>query len=286
MNYNHLKQSAQKYLNLDIDSRIAVIQREVWVDYGTSEAVFHMMNNMADVPDRQNAPALLVTGPGGAGKSAIIAKIRNRVRRSEGLIFLSMAESPEIAIKKSLRTELAIAVGIPIDQHSRVRPGSEIPREIAEVIKLRGFWGVVIDELHDALLRPKHEQRINMSILKKLLSSEYGLKLFCFGTIAAKQALQSNDEFKRRFFEVPLKDWIEDEAFRAFLLEIEESLPLKKPSNLYSKEMVKEILHTTSGRMDSTISLIRSAACYALRSGAECIDVDFLQRAKRNPWGY
>lgn len=109
--------------------------------------------------------------------------------------------------------------------HSRVRPGSEIPREIAEVIKLRGFWGVVIDELHDALLRPKHEQRINMSILKKLLSSEYGLKLFCFGTIAAKQALQSNDEFKRRFFEVPLKDWIEDEAFRAFLLEIEESLP-------------------------------------------------------------
>lgn len=286
MNYNHLKQSAQKYLSLDIDSRIAVIQREVWVDYGTSEAVFHMMNNMADVPDRQNAPALLVTGPGGAGKSAIIAKIRNRVKRSEGLIFLSMAESPEIAIKKSLRTELAIAVGIPIDQHSRVKPGSEIPREIAEVIKLRGFWGVVIDELHDALLRPKHEQRINMSILKKLLSSEYGLKLFCFGTIAAKQALQSNDEFKRRFFEVPLKDWIEDEAFRAFLLEIEESLPLKKPSNLYSKEMVKEILHTTSGRMDSTISLIRSAACYALRSGAECIDVDFLHRAKRNPWGY
>lgn len=286
MSYNHLKQSAQKHLHLDVDSRIALIHKELWIDYGTSETVFHMMNNMADVPDRQNAPALLVTGAGGAGKSAIVAKIRSRVKKSEGLIFLSMAESPEIAIKKSLRAELAMAMGIPIDQHSRAKPGSEIPREIAEIIKLRGFWGVVIDELHDALLRPKHEQRINMSILKKLLSSEYGLKLFCFGTIAARQALQSNDEFKRRFFEIALKDWIEDEDFRAFLLEVEESLPLKKPSNLYSQEMVKAILGATSGRMDNTISLIRSAACYALKSGAECIDVDFLQRATRNPWGY
>jgi hypothetical protein len=125
-----------------------------------------------------------------------------------------------------------------------------------------------------------------MSILKKMLSSEYGLKLFCFGTVSARNALQSNDEFKRRFYEISLGDWSEDEAFRAFLLEVEESLPLKKPSLLYSEELVKAILSVTYGRMDKTIELIKSAACYAIKSGAEQIDLEMLRRATRNPWGY
>ncbi|MOA22000.1 Bacterial TniB protein [compost metagenome] len=125
-----------------------------------------------------------------------------------------------------------------------------------------------------------------MSILKKLLGAEYGLKLFCFGTMSARNALQSNDEFKRRFHEVTLGDWTEDEAFRAFLLEIEESLPLQKPSNLYSEEMVKSILSIAYGRMDKTLELIRSAACYAVKLGAEQIDLEMLHRAAKNPWGY
>jgi GTPase SAR1 family protein len=123
-----------------------------------------MMNNIAEVPERLNAPALLVIGPGGSGKTSIISKIPSRVRNSEGLLMISMAETPEVSIKKNLRVELALALGLPGEIRSRAKSGSEIPKELKEVIKLRQIWGVVIDEFHDALLRSKQEQRVNMSI--------------------------------------------------------------------------------------------------------------------------
>lgn len=286
MSDEHVRPDKRKYLSEDTDVRIAAILEELWVDNNSSEAVFRMMNNIEAVPDRMNAPALLVVGPGGSGKTAIISKIPSRIKNSDRLAFISMAESPEINVKKSLKTELALALGLPITAAQGAKGGSHIPNEIREVIKLRRIWGLVIDEFHDALLRSKQEQRMHMSILKKLLGAEYGLKLFCFGTFSARNALQSNDEFKRRFHEVILADWGEDEEFRSFLLEVEESLPLRLPSHLYSEEMVRSILSITYGRMDKTLDLIRGAACYAVKLGVEKIDLDMLQRANKNPWGY
>lgn len=286
MSSDHVRPDLRHYLSADMDTRLGAMYSELWVDHNSSEAVFRMMNNIANVPDRLTAPALLVVGPGGSGKSAIISHIPKRVKTSSGLLLLDMAESPEINIKKTLRGELALALNLPSAPGARAKSGSEIPNEIREVIKLRRIWGVVIDEFHDALLRSKQEQRTNMSILKKLLGPEYGLKLFCFGTIDARNALKSNEEFKRRFHEVFLSDWSEDEAFRAFLLEIEESLPLKEPSHLYSEEMVRTLLSMTDGRMDRTLDIIRSAACYAVKLGVEHVNLDTLQRANRSLWGY
>ena len=286
MNSDHVRPDVQKLIHADINTRIGAVQQELWIDNNSSEAVFRIMNNIHAVPDRLSAPALLVVGPGGSGKTAIISRIPQRVNGSEGLMFISMAESPELHVKKNLRAEFAQALGIPLMLRSGSKSGSEFPNEIREVIRLRKIWGVVIDEFHDALLRSKQEQRVNMSILKKLLSSEYGLKLFCFGTVSARNALRSNSEFKRRFHEVILKDWTEDEGFRAFLFEIEESLPLKQPSHLYSEAMVKAILSITNGRMDKTLEIIRSAACYAIKLGVEQVNIDMLQRANMNPWGY
>ena len=209
MGANHVRKEVQRYLSEDVDRRVSFIQQELWIDYKTSEAVFRIMNNMSEVPLRPNAPALLVVGPGGSGKSAIISQIPHRVKNSKGLIVVSMAESPEIYIKKTLRSELSAALGLPSSQASGLKGAADIPNELREVIKLRRVWGLVIYEFHDALLRTKQEQRINMSILKKLLSAEYGLKLFIFGTMSAKLAMQSNEEFKRRFHEVMLGDWKE-----------------------------------------------------------------------------
>lgn len=187
MSSEHVRSDIQKYLSADVDTRIAAIHNELWVDNNSSEAVFRMMNNIAEVPDRINAPALLVIGPGGSGKTAIISQIPKRIKNSEGLVVISMAESPEISVKKSLKAELALALGLPLASGVRPKSGSDIiPNEIREVIRLRRVWGLVIDEFHDALLRPKQEQRVNMSILKKLLGGEYGLKLFCFGTVSAE----------------------------------------------------------------------------------------------------
>ncbi|WP_085702122.1 TniB family NTP-binding protein [Pseudomonas sp. B15(2017)] len=286
MDGSHLREDRRRLLSEDIDTRIKALQQDVWVDYKPSETVFRMMNNMVHAPVRHTAPALLVIGPGGSGKSAIISQIPHRVENSKGLIFIDMAEDPHISAQKNLRFELAAALGVPAYGKSKTSMKEDVPNELGEVIRLRGIWGLVIDELQDLLLRSRQEQRINMSILKKLLGPAYGLAIFGFGTVTARRALSSNDEFKRRFFEVSLEDWRESEDFRSFLLEVEELLPLKAPSHLYSAEMVKNILAITSGRMDKIIELLRSAACYAIKQNQEVIDINCLQCAAKSPWGY
>ncbi|MFW9082538.1 TniB family NTP-binding protein [Pseudomonas sp. P2757] len=212
--------------------------------------------------------------------------MHHRVVNSKGLLFIDMAEDPQIATKKSLRGELAKALQLPFDSLTRASPKVDVPNELGEAIKLRGIWGIVIDELQDALLRSKQEQRANMSILKKLVGPAYGLKMFGFGTVAARLALSSNDEFKRRFFEFPLENWKESEEFRSFLFEIEELMPLKLPSKLYSEEMTKAIITISAGRMDKTVELLRCAASYAIRRKIECIDIQCLKWAAKSPWGY
>ncbi|WP_445676319.1 TniB family NTP-binding protein [Pseudomonas aeruginosa] len=69
MSDEHVRSDIRKYLSSNIDTRIALIHQEIWVNNNSSAAVFRMMNNIADVPDRMSAPALLVVGPGGSGKT-------------------------------------------------------------------------------------------------------------------------------------------------------------------------------------------------------------------------
>lgn len=83
MNSDHVRPDVQKFIHADISTRISAVQQELWIDNNSSEAVFRIMNNIHAVPDRLSAPALLVVGPGGSGKTAIISRIPQRVNGSE-----------------------------------------------------------------------------------------------------------------------------------------------------------------------------------------------------------
>lgn len=284
----HVRADKVHYLEMEPVDRIPVMLEDVWVDYSPSEQVFKIMNNIARAPSRITAPALLVSGVGGTGKTAITKQIKNRVVGSEGLIFVNMAVDPnEIDQKKDLATEIYKELGIPLSSaRGRGRSVDALPKDLMEVIRLRSKWGLVIDEFHDLLLVGKHEQRINGSMLKTLLSEPYSLKLFAFGAVGARRVLNAKSETKRRFTEVILGDWTESEEFRSFLYGLEQCLPLREPSRLYEKKLTQLILISTAGRMDKVIDLVRSAGCYALSSGQEHIDETCLVAAAANPWGF
>ncbi|RMS10957.1 TniB [Pseudomonas coronafaciens pv. coronafaciens] len=287
MEYDHIRSDRRGSVNLDISTRISLMLEDVWVDYSPSESIFHLMNNIADAPRRITAPALLVTGSGGSGKTAIVNQIKFRVKRSDGLLFVNMAADADLLKQKEFRSEIYKSLELPCPPtKDRTRPNGFIPRELSEILKLRNVWGIVIDEIHDLLLCGKVEQRINSSMLKTFLGERYGICLFAFGTLKSSSFISATLETQRRFTEVRLKDWSEDEHFRTFLLGVEELMPLKEPSRLYDRELVSAILTSTGGRMDKVVELIRHAGCYALRSGSERIQAVHLSAASANPWGY
>lgn len=272
---------------LDIKERLVLMNRDVWVDYSPGEKIFKMMNNISRVPKRITAPALIVAGVGGTGKTSIVRQIPKRVERSDGLLFLDMSADPTAPhLKKTFHSELYRALEIPFDRSSRPKEGMWVSYELADILKLREVWGLVIDEIHELLLVKKDEQRVNGSILKTLIGEKYGLCLFGFGALGATTVLGAKPETKRRFTDIVLNDWTETEDFRSFLLSVEEKLPLREPSELYEKKMVRTILRITHGRMDKVIDLIRSAGCYALKNGKERIDIECLSAAAKDPWSY
>ena len=281
----HLSSSRRMLLSFSDDRRISEIQNDkAWIDYPRSEEVFRMVDNILAVPDRNQAPCLLVYGEGGTGKSSIVRKLQSFKRFSDKLVFVDLTVKPDGLKFPEL---IARALGVPsgLIKYSRAQPDG-LPAELLNIIKLRKIKGIVLDELHDAFLVPRNEQHRNLSLTKGLSNAPYGLSVLGFGVTSAHASLKSDNQLYRRFNMIELCDWSDSDDFRSFLLGIEGHIPLRKPSFLDSEEITGFLLERTGGRMDSIIGMIRAAACYAIKSGEEKISINLLRKAYSSPWGY
>ncbi|RPM29678.1 TniB family NTP-binding protein [Pseudomonas aeruginosa] len=281
----HLAPNRHALLSLPDEARIHEVQKDnIYIESPAPMSVIGILRNMLKTSDRVQAPCLIVTGEGGSGKTSIIRQIKADRLMSEQLVFVALNVNP---YNLKFGELLADALGVPPGNSVFGKPRKDLlPRELGEVIKLRGIKGLVIDELHDAMLVPRGEQQRNLSILKGLSNSPYCLTVVGFGTSAAKNALTYDYQLSRRFYKVELGDWYESEDFRSFLAGIEFNLPLRLPSGLDGPEIVSLLIEITNGRMDDVIKLIKSAACYAICSGDERITPEGLRQAAASPWGY
>lgn len=281
----HLQIGRRKFLDFTDDDRMAEIQADsVYVEYPQAYRIKTVLNNILKTTDRVQAPCLLVSGEGGTGKSSIINQIKVDPVLSTSLVFMALNVNP---YNLKFGELLADALGVPQGAAGYGRSKRELlPSELGEVIRLRQKKGIVIDELHDAMLVPRPEQHRNLSMIKGLSNAPYSLTVVGFGTTAAKHSLSFDPQLSRRFYKIDLEDWGETESFRSFLAGVEENLPLRHVSNLDGPEIVGYLLERTGGRMDDVMKIIKSAACYAIRSGEEKITLNNLNKAFSFPWSY
>lgn len=285
MNGDHLLESSKKLLSLSDDQRVVVINSDkLWIEYPQVSQIINYMQNLLKIETSIQAPCMLVSGEGGSGKSSIVDQIKRLSPWKERLIYIALNQNPQ---NLTLRELLIDSLGLPLHRYkNNIITKAALPREIFEVIILRGIKGVVIDEFHDGLLVPRNEQLKNLSLLKGLSGPPYHLSIIGFGTLISRNALSYDPQLSRRFYKVELDDWKETEEFRSFLAGFEESIPLKKPSALYGQEIVNYLLVHTQGRMDGVVKLIRCAASYAVRTREERITIKLLERARLEPFGY
>ena len=280
----HLLPQFRKYLEMSDARRVAEIQDDShWVDYPQSEAIFKTVDNMLSLPARSQAPCLLVYGDGGTGKSSIAARMKKFPRFRDKLIYIDLSVKIDGAKFPKL---ISMALDAPYELMRESRVPRFMPIELERIIKLRGVRGIVFDELHDAFLVPRLEQQKNLSIIKGLSNSPFGITIIGFGTSSANNSIKSDEQFYRRFNVVELSDWSAGDEFRSFLVGIESQLPLRRPSFLDSEDLCAFILERTGGRMDSVVKLVRAAACYAIVSGEEAVTRHMLVKAFADPWGY
>jgi len=278
----HLKESKRWMLNLSEKDRISIILSHFWVDYPQADRVSKIINNMIEADGRVHAPCLLIAGDSGSGKSSIAKHIEDISHDWRFKIaYMSCAET---CAGMKFKESVVAALGAPSPSGRSSR--REIPSELEKFIKLSKTKALIIDEFHDAMLVHKTEQQKNLSFLKGLSGRPFYLNIIALGTPIAVNALSIDPQLFRRFDFINLMSWEEDEVFRSFLASIEENLPLKKPSGLYKKEVVKYLLSESKGNMSSVLDILRFGAIQAVTSGEESITIDLLKAGVSLRWMY
>lgn len=281
MDLSHIKEGRRPLALSGDAERIGVINKNFWVDCPQCSRVERVIKNMLNTRGMSPAPCLLVCGEGGAGKTSIIRRFSNKHSAVDGTVaFASLSENPE---NLRFRDVLLMALGMPIKAQNRA---GKLPNSLEKYLQLRKITAIIIDEFHDALLAQRGEQRKNLSLLKTLSGHPYHLSIMGFGTLSAVNALQQDPQLERRFEVLRISPWVEGDEFRSFLASVEENLPLRKASKLYSKEIVTYLLTNTNGTMDSVLKVLKFGAIQAIRNGEERITTESMSEGLVRRWDY
>ncbi len=269
-------------LELNQQERIDQFHQHFWIDYPQAVHIISTIRNMASSKGQICAPCLMVAGEGGAGKTSLIKQILT-VSENWGFNLASVSLSETFTnsrFKETIVTALG-AANLP-----GWKPKHGVPGELESFLVMRNIRILLIDEFNDSLTAARNDRLKNLSLLKSLSGSPFNLMLVCFGTSESVNALSIDKQLKRRFEFIDLQTWSENENFRSLLASIEEFLPLKKPSRLYRREIVRWLLQESDGTLDKVLKHIRFAGIQAIINKTECIEVEMLDLGKKMRWNY
>lgn len=265
--YSHVHKDSHPHFNLATIDRVVACSNDFWLKHPEGEKLIGRLNLMVKMKNKTVAPSVLITAPEGAGKSSTVneMKIRNATAENK-MIFVTMHQSPN---GYSLKDLILTAMGLDIAK--RTRQTTNITPEMKYLIKSQNICAIVIDEVHDALTLPPVQQAINLSLLKNLSGSDYGLSVIAFGVPTAARVLRKDPQLARRFGVQTLKRWDTSNETRSFIASYINRLPLKLPTDLKDDSLHIKIIEKGQGLTDSIVKILQCAAMAAILDKSECI---------------
>jgi type II secretory pathway predicted ATPase ExeA len=275
----HLAPGIREHLELGDDARIAMMQRDRWIDYARASAVLERLGRLPATPERDRMPCLVLHGDSNIGKTQIVRKfvrdhppVFDEERGVEHRQVISM-QMPSLPDQKRFYGALLFQIGAPHNPKAGVSVLESLARTLLHAIKPRML---IVDEVHHLLAGSYREQRASMNLLK-YLANDLQMSVVLVGTSDAVVALQTDAQMISRFTPMELPRWGESEEFRKFLHAFERLLPLKNPSALAQRDAVQFILAATGGLTGAISQLLVRAAELAIRDRSEQINLSRLQ---------
>lgn len=263
---------------LPLQDRLRIVHSDQWIGYTAANAILQTLESLLARPRRVRMPNMLLIGPTNNGKTMIIEKFRrlhppvsatSRHADHIPVILMQMPSEPSIgrfylALLRTLNTPL-------FDN----RASYSTEQVALKVLVAVAPQVLIIDEIHNLLNGTVPKQREFLSLLR-FLGNELQIPIVAAGTKDAYLAIRTDSQLENRFEPAVLPIWKDDVEFARLLASFMSTLPLKKPSNLLSKEVRAVILERTEGTIGEIASLIRRASELAITSQQECIDLDLL----------
>jgi len=283
--FSHIRTSQQYLILLPQEERIKALNKQIWIDYPKTVEAVAVLTDLMNRPKKPRMENLLIIGESNIGKTSIIDRFASKYPdfESQDVAGLYQPEKPVIVVQcPASADEKGFYISILEQFLAPFRPTDITHKLRYQAIRLIRDCNVkilIIDEIHNLLAGTAMKQRMVMNIIKSL-GNELKISIVGVGTKDALQVLSKDPQHQSRFLILDLPKWDLNKNFLKLLASFEELLPIKKPSNLISKEKASLLFTISNGNLGDLHRLLIECTTNAIESGEEKITVDIIKTHK------
>lgn len=284
--YPHLLEQLQPIVSLSVEDRIKYLHQDRWIGYDRAKKILAILEDLLAQPRKIRPLSLLLVGESNNGKTTIIReffqKHHQESSRDPITDFLDVTKPVILVDAPPTTDEKALYMSIldhffvpfrPTDSKAKLR------YQLIHLLRKFKTRMLIIDEIHNFLSGSSMKQREVMNALKSL-TNELGLSIVGVGTKEAVRVLHTDPQHASRFDVADLPSWDLDLDFRNLLVSYERLLPLKKPSNLSTRQSATLLHDISRGNLGDLNRLLVECAKDAIMTGSEEITIETIMRFK------
>jgi Bacterial TniB protein len=257
-------------LDKDNSTRRNYIEQLKWIPYPRANAILAELEHFLIMPRKPRMTSCLIVGDSDNGKSSLIQEfVKNHLPTSgqySPAYPVILIEAPNNSDEGRLYNNILEKIQVPFKLKDS--PAKK-EHEVFYYLKLLETRMLILDDIHNILGGPVSKQKIFMSALKTINNKSISIVLL--GIKDALNAVATDAQIISRFPPVTLPKWRLDRDYASLLASLERTLPLKKASNLASKELGPTILDLAEGLIGYIVDLVEKAAIRAIETNTERI---------------
>ncbi len=279
--YPHLAATIEPIADQSADERIRHIKKKkIWIGFSEAKTIYSRLTELLETKEVDQPGHLAILGDSGSGKSFTFDKFQAAVLEkyadtANSIYPVLRIQHPVEPKEGRLYDSILLAARIPSRTNlNAAKKQNMVTRLIAEL----GTKMILIDDSHDAIEGTVRQQKMYLTVLRNLAISTNTILVYA-GLPTFETLLTHDLQMKRRVEIYHLPIWGKSKALAKFLDAYEHRLPLRKPSNLKSENIVYELHEMSNGVLDFITKIVKGAACSAIRNGTEKIDLTLLKQA-------